>query len=367
MAAVLEDAAKMLMAERGGAVPRGRRVEGPAEARSFARELARPVVLKALAPAGRRGRAGAVRFANSPEEAEEHARALLGTTVHRHPVRALLVEERLSICQELYLAFTLTSRGCPAALASRRGGVEVEELTARDPGALRVREVDVLVGFRTHHAMALWEEAGLGGSALREVSRLSAALYEFFRRYDALLAEVNPLALTEEGGAVAAAAVVNADDEALFRQPRLQSLGVEYGSDRSLGPRTERERMVIEADLAEPHLGPVRYTELPGGEIGLALMGGGAGLMQFDLVERCGGRPANHSDMSPGQMRKKLTVLIKAILSKPGVRGLLCGTNIMSLAKVSDYALAVRDALEELGVDCRTFPVVARVAGLDEE
>jgi succinyl-CoA synthetase beta subunit/citryl-CoA synthetase large subunit len=362
MSRLLEDAAKRLLAESGLRVPRGTVVASAAEAAGVAATLGGRAVVKALVPVGRKGRAGAVRLAATPEEAATAARALLGSTILGWPVERVLVEEWVDIAHELYAAVLID--GEAVALASLDGGVAVEE-TARRAGALRRRAIDPWRGLAAHEARGLWADLGLTGPALRAAGEALYRLGLAFSRHEATLIEVNPLALTPSGEAVAVGALMAVDDDALFRHPELAAL-TEAGDERAWRPLTDRERAVLAVDAAEPYRGTARYTEFDGGEIACLCGGGGASLLLMDALRRLGGQPANYSEFGGNPSADKVYGLARAALSKPGVRGLFVCQNITSNTQVDLSAEGVLRALAERGLIGGRFPVVVRLAGVGE-
>ena len=322
------------------------------------------MAVKALVPVGKKGLAGAVRLAASPAAAAEAAAALLGATVRHFPVEAVLVEEWVAIERELYAAVLLDDQGM-TALASTAGGVTVEA-AARDAGALRRLTVDPWRGLAAFEARGLWADLGLTGAALRAAGEALHRIGLAFARYDATLIEVNPLALTPDGRAVAVGALMTVDDDALDRQPELTGL-TEPGDERAWRPLTERERMARAADAAEPYRGTARYTELDGGEIACLCGGGGASLLLMDALRRAGGHPANYSEFGGNPSAEKVHGLARAALSKPGVRGLFVCQNITSNTQVDLSAEGALRALDERGLTGGRFPVVMRLAGVGED
>jgi succinyl-CoA synthetase beta subunit/citryl-CoA synthetase large subunit len=360
---LLEDAAKHLLATVGLAVPRGAVAATPVAAADVAASLGGPVVVKALVPVGGKGLAGAVRVAATPGAAQAAAAALLGVTVRQFPVERVLVEERVAIERELYAAVVLD--GAAVALASATGGVAVETLAAR-PGGLSRQPVDPWRGLAAYQARRLWAEQGLSGPALRLAGEALARIGQAFTRYEATLVEVNPLALTADGRAVAVGALMAVDDDALFRQPALTGLA-EAGNERAWRPLTALERQALAVDAAEPYRGTARYTEFDGGDIACLCGGGGASLLLMDALRRAGGQPANYSEFGGNPSADKVAGLARVALSKPGVRGLFVCQNITSNTQVDLSAEGVLRALAERGLTGGSFPVVMRLAGVGED
>lgn len=362
MSRLSEDIAKRLLAEVGLAVPRGVVATTPADAAEAAMALGGRVAVKALVPIGGKGLAGAVRLVETPAAAGAVATDLLGTTVRHFPVERVLVEERIAIAQELYAAVLLD--GAMLALASATGGVAVEVLAAR-PGGLSRCAIDPWRGLAAYEARRLWAEQGLSGTALRLAGEALTRIGQVFTRYEATLIEVNPLALTTDGRAVAVGTLMAVDDDALFRQPALAGLA-EAGNERAWQPLSALERQALAVDAAEPYRGTARYTEFDAGDIACLCGGGGASLLLMDALRRAGGRPANYSEFGGNPSADKVTGLARVALSKPGVRGLFVCQNITSNTQVDLSAEGVLRALAERGLTGGGFPVVMRLAGVGE-
>ncbi len=367
MSRLTEFDAKELLRSYGVSLPRYLRAEDPLAAARAARELGQRVVLKALVPAHGRGKRGAVRFAEGPQETETAARALLGMKVGGYPVPALLVEESIDVADELYLALAFDEAlSAPCILASSSGGMDIEEVARLEPQRLLKKALSPYEGLKGYIARSLWAELGLGGARLSRLEALSVSLGKAFFDLEATLIEVNPLVLTREGEAVAAGVAMAVDDEALPRKPELAGRA-EPGNDRAWRPLTELERRISEVDRADPYRGTARYTELEGGDIGFLCGGGGGSLLSFDAILRYGGRPANYSECGGNPPARKVKGIVEGILSKPGVRGLFVCINITNNTQTDEVARGVKAAFEALGIEPRGFPCVVRLAGVGEE
>lgn len=366
MARLLENQAKDLWSGLGIKVPASRVAQSPAEAKQAAAELGKSVVVKALVPVGKRGKAGAIRFADRPEEAEEAAAALLGTAVAYWPVEQVLVEEKLEIEQEMYLSITIDrQRQQPVIVASTMGGIDIEEISRQQPDKVVIYPASPLLGLADWEAREIWWRAGLVGGAIGQAAGITTKLYRVFTGYDAYLVEINPLARTAGGELVAAAAVMGVDDAAVFRHRELAGM-VQLGMERSWRPLTELEKQAVAVNEADPYRGTARYTEMEGGDIGFMCGGGGGSLLLFDALVKYGGRPANYTEFGGNPTAEKVCGLVKVILSKPGVRGLFVAQNITNNTQVDLVAEGVVRALEEFQIDRRAFPVVVREAGVNE-
>ncbi len=366
MARLLESDAKRLFVEAGLAVPRSAVISEPDEAFQFAEKQGGPVVLKALVPIGGRQKAGAIKFARDVEEAKQAARSLLGSEFGGFTVGKLLIEEKVAIKEEYYASILNDSRARrPLVLVGSRGGVDVEEIHSGSPSSMVREPIDPIEGLDTFKARELWLRAGVTGDLLLKLSDLLHAVYGIYSRVDATLLEVNPIAITESKQVVAASCVLEVDDDALFRHPELTDRVVR-GLDRVWRPLTEREQLVMQADLEEPSKGDVRYTDLQGGDIGFICGGGGGSLVIQDSVRSLGGQPANYSEWGGNPTERKMEALTRAVMSKPEVRGLLVCLNISSNTQVDIAARGIVKVLREMNVDAKRFPVVTRLAGLND-
>ena len=363
---LLEHHAKQLLKGMGIAVPLCEVASSDAEAFEAAQRIGGSVVIKALVPVGKRGKAGAIKFADNPDEASVVTRALLGSHVRNFPVEKVLVEEKLDIRQEWYLSITYDkNRKTPVIIASCKGGMDVEELTRSCPDEVLIRAVDPLDGLEEFQTREIWAELGVTGKQLSAAGSMLAKLYAGFQKYDAYLVEINPLAVTGDGKLIAAAAAMSIDDSAMYRQSDLADM-VQLGSERAWRPLTDLEKRMVEVNESDPYRGTARYTEMPDGEIGFMCGGGGGSLLCFDTLTNLGGRPANYSEVGGNPPEEKVFGLTKGILSKAGVKGLFVCHNITNNTQVDVLARGIVRAIQDKQIEPARFPVVVREAGVND-
>jgi succinyl-CoA synthetase beta subunit/citryl-CoA synthetase large subunit len=358
---LLEDDAKAWLRDAGFTVPAGATASTAADAARITEALGGDVVVKALVPMGRRGKAGAVVRAASATDAAHAASRMLGMSVGGLEVREVYVEAAVAIARELYAALLFDDDG-PRVVVCAEGGVDIEVTARTTPTSVVGAPIDPLRGLAAWQAIDLWRRAGIHGPIARNLGDLTARLYQCFADGDAELLEINPLAVDAEGNVVIVGAMTGIDPAALGRQLRWRDAAARARRLQRLSPR---ERRVADVDAEVP--GPeARYIELDG-DIGLLVGGGGAGLYQQDRLRAWGGRPANHSVTPPtGSDRRKLRAVIEAILEHPGVLGLLVGFNYAQMARADVRVTTLMDVVEAKGIDTRRFPIVIRMLGAGE-
>jgi succinyl-CoA synthetase beta subunit len=348
--------AKKLLRGFGVAVPRGRLALSPAGAEQAARELGGGLcVVKAQIHAGGRGKAGGVRLAPSPAEAERHAAAILGAALRTpqtgpagQTVRKLWVEEGCRIARELYLGMTLDREsGRVTVMASAEGGVEIEEVARTQPDRILRVAVDPVTGLMPFQARGLGRALGLRGDPLAAFVRFARALYDAYLATDASLAEVNPLVLTETGQVLALDAKMTFDDNALFRHADVAEL-------RDPDEEDPREARAKEHELS--------YIALDG-DIGCLVNGAGLAMATMDMIQRAGGRPANFLDVGGGADERKVAAAFELVLSDASVRAVL--VNIFGgIMRCDVIANGVVAAARRVGL---AVPLVVRLEGTNVE
>lgn len=346
---LLEYQAKEFFRKHGIPLPKSQVASTPEEARDIADKLG-PVAIKAQLPVGGRGKAGGIRFADTPDEAAEIAGAMLGSGLKGIEVKRVLVEEKLSIVDELYLGVTVDRKnGSYVVLASAEGGVDIEEVAAGTPEKIVRHPVDPSQGLRIYHCRRMAKKLGYSGREMNELASLIGKLYRVAHESDAELTEINPLALTEEGF-VAADARLNVDDNALFRHPEL----AELSQESDLSELTEREGEARSLGLT--------YVELDG-DIGIIGNGAGLTMATLDTVTLHGGKPANFLDLGGGASPERIEAAVSFVIQDPRVEAVF--VNILGgITRCDDTARGIIDARERLGVD---KPFVVRMVGTNEE
>jgi succinyl-CoA synthetase beta subunit len=348
--------AKEVLHRFGVPVLRGQLATTPAQAEEVAAALGTSIcAVKAQIHAGGRGKAGGVKLARSPEEACDHAEAMLGTalrTAQTGPagqiVRKLYVEEGCRIERELYLGMTLDrDSGRVTLMASTEGGVEIEEVARVTPEKILRAAVDPLTGLQPNQARGLAFALGLRGVQVQRFVQLATALYHTYAATDAALAEVNPLVVTVEGELVALDAKLEFDDNALDRHPEIAAL-------RDLDEDLEREIEAKEHELS--------YVALDG-DIACMVNGAGLAMGTMDIIQLAGGRPANFLDVGGGASEAKVAAAFKILLADPAVRAVL--VNIFGgISKCDLVAKGIVAAAQQVGI---SVPLVVRLEGTNVE
>ena len=368
MARMLENQIKELLSQKGIRVPAGLPAGSGQEAMEAAAKVPGPWVVKALIPMGKKGKAGLIGKAADAQAVKSRAESLLGREINGFKINAVLVEEMMDIEQELYVSISYDSlTRSPVLLFSPEGGVDIETVAQDNPERLFQVPIDILEGLHPYMVREVCFKAGLSKEHTLAVTPVVVQLYDLFLQCDAKLVEINPLAVCASGTPAAVGALLNIDEEALFRQPEL-SQKVVYGQERSIGEMTEREKRVLEADQAAPGSGAMRFTEFPEGEIGFGVIGGGSSLTAIDTIIRKGAHPANYCDLGPGKdFESKLAVLYDTVLNKPGLKAFICGANIASAVDMGNVGMIIKRLLKKINIDTTKIPIVIRVGGLNDE
>ena len=355
---VHEYQAKALLSSFGVPVPRGKVAYTADEAVEVAKELGFPVVVKAQIHAGGRGKGGGVKLARSAEEAESIARAMLGMRLRTHQtgpegriVRRLLVEQGMDLAgsREMYLAMVVDrARESPVFMASAQGGMDIEEVAAKDPKAILMETVHVAAGFQPFQARKLAFGLGLPASTLARAVTFMQAIHRAFEALDASLLEINPFLMTRDLALLALDAKLSLDDNALYRHAELKEL------------RDFDEEDPLEVEASKYGL---NYIKLEGGDVGCMVNGAGLAMATMDIIKLAGGSPANFLDVGGGANADQISNAFRILLADPDVRAVLI--NIFGgILRCDVLAEGVIAAVRELGVK---VPVVIRMKGNNEE
>jgi succinyl-CoA synthetase beta subunit len=345
---LLEYQGKQLFARHGVPVPKGVPATTVEQAVAAADELGYPCVVKAQVLIGGRGKAGGIKLANERAEAEEHARAILGMDIRGFTVHEVWVEEASDIAAEYYASIVFDRAAKkPLVMLSTQGGMDIEEVAERDPGAIAKLHVDPLLGFQDFHARRLAFDAGVDADVIRGVGALLTRLYHAFVAEEAMLVEVNPMIVTGDRSVAALDAKVTLDDNALFRHPSNAELRDVSGED-------PQERMARERGLT--------YVKLDGN---VGILGNGAGLVMstLDVVAQAGGSPANFLDAGGGAKAEEITSAVEVILSNDAVTAVLF--NIFGgITRCDEVARGLIEAFAQIEPD---VPFVVRLDGTNDK
>ncbi len=340
---------KELFRRAGIPVSDGRLAASPQEARQAAQELGGAVVVKAQVLTGGRGKAGGIKLAETPADAEARARDILGLDIRGHVVRKVWVEKASEIAKEYYLSLTF-DRGerKPLFMFTTQGGIEIEEVAATSPDALVRLHVDALEGFHPWQARRLVYGAGVEDpSEQKQIAAIVAKLYDAFTRFDAMLCEVNPLIVTPEGEVRALDSKFTVDDNALYRHPEIAEMRDSAAADP------------LEALAREKG---VTYVKLDG-EVGVLGNGAGLTMSTVDVVTFAGGRPANFCDLGGGGDAQGVVDALEVITRDPQVTAVFF--NIFGgITRCDEVARGLLQALGQLSIQ---LPVVVRLDGTNAD
>jgi succinyl-CoA synthetase beta subunit len=335
---------KEILARHGLPLLAGETATTPEKARAAAERIGGPVVIKAQVLVGGRGKAGGVKLAATPDEAELRAREIIGLDIKGVTVRTLLVAPAADIGSEFYLGLIL-DRAAKAVtvIASAEGGVEIEETARLNPAAILRLPLDPLLGLQEHNVRRVGFFLGMPAELRAAFASVLRGLYAAFMAADADLAEINPLVITDGGELLALDAKIVLDDSALFRHPDLEAM-------RDLN---EEEPSEIAARAAG-----INFIKLDG-TIGCMVNGAGLAMTTMDLVKLAGGEPANFLDIGGGAKADRVAAAFRIILDDPAVKAIL--VNIFGgITRGDEVARGIVEARAEQE---REVPMVVRIVG----
>jgi succinyl-CoA synthetase beta subunit len=340
---------KELFRRCGIPVSEGRLATTPEEARAAAEELDGPVVVKAQVLTGGRGKAGGIKLAENPADAETRAAEILGLDIRGHTVDKVWVERASEIAREYYLSITFDrSAKKPLFMFTTQGGVDIEEVAATNPDALVRLHVDPLEGYHPWHGRRLVYQGGIDDPAeQKQIVAIVGQLYQAFTQFDAMLCEINPLIVTTEGEVRALDSKFTVDDNALFRHPEIAEM-------RDVAAADPLEALAREKG--------VTYVKLDG-EVGVLGNGAGLTMATVDVVTFVGGRPANFCDLGGGGDAQGVVDALEVITRDPQVRAIFF--NIFGgITRCDEVARGILRALEQMAIE---DPIVVRLDGTNAE
>ena len=339
---------KRVFAQYGVPIPHGEVASSPAEARAIAEKIGKPVVIKSQVLVGGRGKAGGIKLARTPDEAEEVAGHILGMDIKGLTVKKVLVDEAADIRSEIYLGAVLDRNARRVAImASSEGGVEIEEVASQTPEKIITVHVHPLLGMQGYQARQLAYGIGLPKEHISAFAKIAQSLYRAFVESDASLAEINPLVINGDNQLEAVDGKILLDDSALPRQKQMAAM------------RDPDEDSPTETEAREAGLS---YIDLDG-EIGCMVNGAGLAMATMDIIKLYGGNPANFLDIGGGAGADKVLAALSIILRDARVKAVLI--NIFGgITRCDEVANGIVEAIDSLHVD---VPIVVRMVGVNED
>jgi len=339
---------KLIFAEYGVPIPKGRVAATASEAKQIAEELGGRVVVKSQVLVGGRGKAGGIRLAKSPAEAEEIATQILGMEIKGLPVRKVLIDEAADIQHEIYLGIT-NDRAArrPVMMASSEGGVDIEEVARVTPEKIIRAHIDPLMGLQGYQARDIAAGIDLPRELWRSFGKIAEGLWQAYKQSDATLAEINPLVITNDKRLLAVDGKMVLDDSALFLHPEL----------------ADKRDLDVEASAEiEARKYGLSFIKLDG-DIGCMVNGAGLAMTSMDVIKFFGGEPANFLDIGGGANAEKVAAAFRIILSDPNIKAILI--NIFGgITRGDEVARGILAAMEEVKPD---VPMVVRLVGTNAE
>jgi succinyl-CoA synthetase beta subunit len=338
------------------------------EAKRITEEIGGPVVIKSQVLTGGRMKAGGVKFADTPEEAEAHARDILALEIGGHEPRGVLVGSKAPIAKEYYAGVIYDGvRKLPTFVFSDMGGIDIEEVAEQHPDHIGRGHFSTILPHMDFRAKDVVGSVGITGSELNRLTPILSKLARLFVKYDMTLAEINPLAQLEDGTFVAVDAHMDLENEARPRQQELLAeLGVGEDETREAREPTPFEIEGERIDAAD-HRGVAGNVTEFDGNLGLVIGAGGGSLTLFDAVRNHGGRPANYCEIGGNPSVSKACNLTKLVLGKPGVEKIAVMMSIVSNTRVDIVARGVIKACVELGHDPAEKIAIFRIPGAWED
>ncbi len=339
---------KKIYSEFGIPIPRGSIASSPEEAKRIAIDLGNQVVVKAQVLVGGRGKAGGIRLTKTPSDTEEAATQILGMKIKDIPVHKLLVEEGVSILHEIYVGVTNDrAHGCPVLIASGFGGIEIEEISYKNPEKIIKVLIDPLIGLKGYQIREILSSIDLDRELWVSFTEIVFNLWKVYETCDASLVEINPLVISTDNRLLALDAKIVLDDNALFRHPDLADL-------RDLDAEDETE-------IAGRKFG-LSFIRMKG-KIGCLVNGAGLAMATMDVISEQGAEAANFLDIGGGASAEKVGTALKLILADTNVKSILI--NIFGgITRCDEVAKGILLAYKEVQP---RIPIVVRLVGTNDE
>ncbi len=359
---------KALFARHGLPLGKSEVAHSAVEAREIAQRIGGAVVLKSQVLSGGRMKAGAVQFADTPDEAAQLYEEILPIAVNGQKARSILVEEKSPIAQEYYAGVTWDGRRkLPVLIFSDMGGIDIEEVAEKHPEHVSKTNFSTLLPTTPRIAKEAISATGVTGGELNKLTPIVANLVDIFMKYDLTLAEINPLVRLEDGRFAVLDGHVDMEAEARDRhRALLDELGIRPEETRQARPPTDFEIRGAQVDASD-HRGVAGNVVEFDGDLGLVIGAGGGSLTLFDAVRSQGGRPANYCEIGGNPSVKKACGLTKLVLSKPGVEKIAVMMNVVSNTRVDIVARGVIKGCIESGKDPAETIAIFRIPGAWEE
>ncbi len=335
---------KQVLSRYNVQIPRGSVAQTAYEAKQITEELGTRVVIKAQVLVGGRGKAGGIRVANNPKEAEDLATSILSMDIKGLPVRRVLVDEAITYDQEIFLGIT-NSRitGTPVMIASGSGGVDIEEIARNSPEKIISVFIHPLLGLRDYQTRDLASGIDLPHQYWRQFQEICLGLWLVFYDLDATLAEINPLVISSDSKLVALDAKINIDENALYRHSDLSEL---------------RDLDVEDHSEIEARKYGLSYIKLDG-KIGCLVNGAGLSMTLMDMIKYYGGTPANFLDIGGGASSEKVSAAMRILINDPSVNTILINV-YGGITRCDEVAIGILHALQS---HSKNIPIVARLVG----
>ncbi len=338
------------------------------DARRIAAEIGGPVVLKSQVLSGGRMKAGAVKFADSPDQAAAHHDAIMPIVVNGQTCRAVLVEERSTVAQEYFAAITWDGRRkLPVLVFSDMGGIDIEEVAEKHPSHVSKTHFSTILPITPRIAKEAVGATGVSGDALNRLVPIVYELMKMFLQYDLTLAEINPLARLADGRFIVLDGHIDLEAEARGKYKKLlEELGIRPEETRMAREPTDFEIRGAAVNAVD-HRGVAGNVVEFDGDLGLVIGAGGGSLTLFDAVRKHGGRPANYCEIGGNPSVGKTKELTKLILSKPGVKKIAVMMNVVSNTRVDIVARGVIKGCIESGRQPSEAIAIFRIPGAWED